>query len=134
MFNIKYLVIASVQATKNKSELIEKINSLPGNWDIINLDGTLTSIRNKPNNEGICSKNIIRLAYIKTIKDSHKDNRTYLQVDSMETYIKYHILKNPSLYVADSNNFSEMEMGFDINNIVQELGVSKKNILYKVTL
>ena len=134
MFNIKYLVIASVQATKNKSELIEKINSLPGNWDIINLDGTLTSIRNKPNNESISSKNIIRLAYIKTIKDSHKDNRTYLQVDSMETYIKYHILKNPSLYVADSNNFSEMEMGFDINNIVQELGVSKKNILYKVTL
>ena len=134
MFNIKYLVIASVQATKNKSELIEKINSLPGNWDIINLDGTLTSIKNKPNNEGISSKNIIRLAYIKTIKDSHKDNRTYLQVDSMETYIKYHILKNPSLYIADSNNFSEMEMGFDIDNIVEELGVSKKNILYKVTL
>ena len=134
MFNIKYLVIASVQATKNKSELSEKINSLPGNWDIINLDGTLTSIKNKPNNEGISSKNIIRLAYIKTIKDSHKDNRTYLQVDSMETYIKYHILKNPSLYIADSNNFSEMEMGFDIDNIVEELGVSKKNILYKVTL
>ena len=134
MFNIKYLVIASVQATKNKIELTNKINSLPGNWDIINLDGTLTSIKNKPNNEGISSKNIIRLAYIKTIKDSHKDNRTYLQVDSMETYIKYHILKNPSLYIADSNNFSEMEMGFDIDNIVEELGVSKKNILYKVTL
>ena len=52
----------------------------------------------------------------------------------METYIKYHILKNPSLYVADANNFSEMEMGFDINNIVEELGVSKKNILYTVKL
>lgn len=134
MFNVKYLVIASVQATKNKIELTNKINSLPGNWDIINLDGTLTSIKNKSNNKGICDKNIIRLAYIKTLKDSHRDNRTYLQVDSMETYIKYHILKNPSLYVADANNFSEMEMGFDINNIVEELGVSKKNILYTVKL
>ena len=134
MFNIKYLVIASVQATKNKIELTNKINSLPGRWDIINLDGTLTSIKNKSNKENICSNNIIRLGYIKTVKDSHKDNRTYLQVDSMETYIKYHILKNPSLYVADANNFSEMEMGFDINNIVEELGVSKKNILYTVKL
>ena len=36
--------------------------------------------------------------------------------------------------VADANNFSEMEMGFDMDNIVEELGVSRKNILYKVTL
>ena len=134
MFNIKYLVIASVQATKNKSELIEKINSLPGNWDIINLDGTLTSINNQSNKEEFCSNDFIRLAYIKTVKNSEKDNRTYLQVDSMEVYIKYHILKNPNLYIADADNFSNMSMGFDINNISQELGVSRKNILYKVTL
>lgn len=134
MFDIKYLIIASVQATKNRLELEEKIKSLPGDWDIINPDGTLNSVSNKPTNDNLCSDDIIKLAYIKTVKDSEKDNRTYLQVDSMEVYIKYHILKNPNLYVADADNFSDMKMGFDINNIVEELGVSKKNILYKVTL
>ena len=134
MFNMKYLIITSIQATKIKSELEELINSLPGKWDIINLDGTLRTISNKHNNENFCNNYFTRLAYIKTAKDSHKDNRTYLQVDSMEVYIKYHILKNPFLYIADANNFSEMEMGFDINSVVEELGVSKKNILYKISL
>ena len=134
MFDMKYLIIASIQATKNKLELNDKIKTLPGSWDIIYPDGTLSSISNKSTNETFCRDSFTRLAYIKTVKDSEKDNRTYLQVDSMEVYIKYHILKNPDLYVADANNFSEMEMGFDIDNIVEELGVSKKNILYKVTL
>ena len=132
MFNLKYLIIASIQATKIKSELEEAINSLPGRWDIINLDGTLRTVNNKEANESLC--NITRLAYIKTIKDSHKDNRTYLQVDSMEVYIKYHILKNPNIYIANANNFLDMEMGFNIDDIVEEFGVSKKNILYTITL
>ena len=134
MFNMNYLIIASIQSTKNKLEIDDKIKSLPGDWDIIYPDGTLSSVINQSTNEAICRKNITRLAYIKTVKDSEKDNRTYLQVDSMEVYIKYHILKNPSLYVADADSFSDMKMGFDINNIVEEMGVSKKNILYKVTL
>ena len=130
MLNLKYLIIASIQATKIKSELEEAINSLPGKWDIINMDGTLRTVSNA--NDNFC--NITKLAYIKTIKDSHKDNRTYLQVDAMEVYVKYHILKNPNIYIADSNNFLDMEMGFNIDDIVEEFGVSKKNILYKVTL
>ena len=134
MFNMNYLIIASIQSTKNKLEIDDKIKSLPGDWDIIYPDGTLSSVINQSTNEAICRKNITRLAYIKTVKDSEKDNRTYLQVDSMEVYIKYHILKNPNLYIADADNFSEMKMGFDIDNIVKELGVSKKNILYRVTL
>ena len=131
MFNIKYLIIASIQSDKNSLELDKKIKSLPGKWDIINLDGTLTSVSNKPTEN---DKDFIKLAYIKALKDCHKDNRTYLQVDSMEVYIKYHILKNPNLFVSDSNNFLDLEMGFDIDNIVHELGVYKKNILYKVKL
>ena len=134
MFNMNYLIIASIQSTKNKLEIDDKIKSLPGDWDIIYPDGTLSSVINQSTNEAICRKNITRLAYIKTVKDSEKDNRTYLQVDSMEVYIKYHILKNPNLYIADADNFSEMKMGFNMDNIVEELGVSKKNILYKVTL
>tara|TARA_R100000742_G_C4229952_1_gene51755 strand:+ start:268 stop:672 length:405 start_codon:yes stop_codon:yes gene_type:complete len=134
MFEIKCLIIASVQATKNKLELEEKINKLPGNWDIINPDGTLTSVSNSPTDKDICNNSFTKLAYIKTVKNSEKDNRTYLQVDSMEVYIKYHILKNPSLYICDANIFCDMEMGFDIDNVVEELGVSKKNILYKTIL
>ena len=134
MFDMKYLIIASIQATKNKLELNDKIKTLPGSWDIIYPDGTLSSISNKSTNETFCRESFTRLAYIKTVKDSEKDNITYLQVDSMDVYIKYHILKNPNLYIADANNFSEMEMGFDMDNIVEELGVSRKNILYKVTL
>ena len=134
MFNPKYLIIASVQATENKLELGNKIKKLPGEWDIINLDGTLTSISNNHYNENISDKDIIKLAYVKSFKDSHKDNRTYLQVDSMEVYIKYHILKNPNIYVADAGNFSDMEMGFDIHNIVEELGVSRDRVMYTVEL
>ena len=131
---MKYLIIASIQSTKNKVELDEKIKNLPGSWDIIYPDGKLTCVNNKPSDDDFCTDSFTRLAYIKTVKDSERDNRTYLQVDSMEVYIKYHILKNPSLYIADADCFTEMEMGFDINNISEELGVSKKNILYKAVL
>jgi|TARA_R100000084_G_scaffold100157_1_gene54763 hypothetical protein len=134
MLNMEFLIVASIQATKNKLEVGEKIKSLPGKWDIINPDGTLTTVNNKSNDEEICKKHFTKLAYIKTVKDSERDNRTYLQVDSMETYIKYHILKKPSIYISDANNFSNMEMGFDIQNIVEELGVPKKNILYRITI
>ena len=134
MFNPKYLIIASVQATENKLELGNKIRNLPGKWDVINLDGTLTSISNNCYNENISDKDIIKLAYVKSFKDSHKENRTYLQVDSMEVYIKYHILKNPNIYIADASSFSDMEMGFDIHNIVEELGVSKDRIMYTIKL
>lgn len=134
MFNPKYLIIASVQATENKLELGNKIKNLPGKWDIINLDGTLTSISNNFYNENISDKDIIKLAYVKSFKNFHKDNRTYLQVDSMEVYIKYHILKNPNIYIADASSFSDMEMGFDIHNIVEELGVSKDRIMYTIKL
>ena len=117
----KFLIIASIQAT-------------PGKWDVLNLDGTLTSITNKDTDENILNENVIKLAYIKTIKDSHRDNRTFLQVDSMEVYIKYNLLKNPYLYVGNANNFTNYEMAFNINDLNEELGISKKNILYTVKL
>ena len=134
MFNPKYLVIASVQATKNNFDLVNKLKKIPGDWDVINLDGSLTSIDNPKNNETICDENIIRLAYVKQVKEADRDNRTYKQVDSMEAYVKYHILKNPFLYISDANNFSEMEMGFDIDDIYAEFGISKNNLLYRVKL
>lgn len=134
MFNMKYLIIASIQATGDRRELDEKIDAMPGQWDIINLDGTLKSTNNNHKNEDFCGESFIRLAYIKANKDSHRDNRTYLQVDSMEVYVKYHILKNPNLFIADAECFTEYTMGFDINSIVEELGVSKKNIMYTIKI
>lgn len=134
MFDIKLLIITSIQASNNRQELENKINNLPGQWDIINLDGTLSTVNNKPKNIEICNNSYTRLAYIKSGKDSHRDNRTYQQVDSMEVYIKYKILKNPNIHIADANLFSDYSMDFDIDSIVEELGVSKKNILYTCKL
>ena len=134
MFDIKLLIITSIQASNNRQELENKINNLPGQWDIINLDGTLSTVNNKSKDINICSDSYTRLAYIKSGKDSHRDNRTYQQVDSMEVYIKYKILKNPNIHIADANLFSDYSMDFDIDSIVEELGVSKKNILYTCKL
>ena len=66
MFDMKYLIIASIQLTKNKLELDDKIKNLPGVWDVIYPDGTLSSVSNKSTDKNLCSKNIIKLAYIKT--------------------------------------------------------------------
>ena len=54
MFDIKLLIITSIQASNNRQELENKINNLPGQWDIINLDGTLSTVNNKPKNIEIC--------------------------------------------------------------------------------
>ena len=47
MFDTKLLIITSIQASNNRQELEKKINNLPGQWDIINLDGTLSTVNNK---------------------------------------------------------------------------------------
>ena len=65
------------------------------------------------------------------IKNNNVDNRTYKQVDSMEAYIRYKLLKNPSLTICDINIFTEYTMGFDLENLAKEIGIPKKNLMYK---
>ena len=104
---------------------------MPGQWDIINLDGTLSTVNNKSKDINICSDSYTRLAYIKSGKDSHRDNRTYKQVDSMEAYIRYKLLSNPSLLLCDISIFTKYEMGFSLDNLAKEIGIPKKNLMYQ---
>tara|TARA_R110000824_G_scaffold394044_1_gene593602 strand:+ start:221 stop:619 length:399 start_codon:yes stop_codon:yes gene_type:complete len=128
----KFLLIAAVYVTENKSDLDPKLKSLPGDWELINTDGSLSNITN-PYTEK--DDDIIKLAYIKSLKQNNLDNRTYKQVDSMEAYIKYHLLKNPGMYVCDVNLFyDELMVGFNIENLVAEMGVDRKNIMLKCEL
>tara|TARA_R110002020_G_scaffold17225_5_gene60789 strand:- start:73 stop:516 length:444 start_codon:yes stop_codon:yes gene_type:complete len=128
---LKYLVIAAVYVTENKAELSEKLKSLKGSWDVINIDGSLTKINNGYiKNDVFFSNEFIRLAYIKPLKHNSLDNRSAKQVDSMEAYIKYHLLINPFTYIADVSIFNEnLEVGFDIETVSSEYGVPRRNIM-----
>tara|TARA_R100000278_G_C5376151_1_gene130793 strand:- start:135 stop:578 length:444 start_codon:yes stop_codon:yes gene_type:complete len=132
---LKYLVIAAVYVTENKAELSEKLKSLKGCWDVINIDGSLTKIKNGIVKDDVFySDDFIRLAYIKPLKHNALDNRSAKQVDSMEAYIKYHLLINPYTYIADVSIFTEdLEVGFDIETISSEYGIHKRNIMVACT-
>ena len=84
MSNLKYLVIAAIYVTENKSELSEKLKALSGKWDVISIDGSLSKISNEYDKDDVFySNDFIRLAYIKPLKNNKLDNRSQKQVDSM---------------------------------------------------
>ena len=123
----KFLIIAAVYVTENKSDLDPKLKNLPGKWDLINTDGSLSTVDNPYKHE---DEDIIKLAYIKPLKQNNLDNRTYKQVDSMEAYIKYFILKNPDIYICDVEFFyKDLKVGFKIGNLEDEMGIDKKSIM-----
>lgn len=136
MSNLKYLVIAAIYVTENKSELSEKLKALSGKWDVISIDGSLSKISNEYDKDDVFySNDFIRLAYIKPLKNNKLDNRSPKQVDSMEAYIKYHLLIQPFTYIADVNIFNEnLETGFDIESVSSEFGIPKRNIMLKCVL
>jgi|TARA_A100000172_G_scaffold9554_2_gene5201 hypothetical protein len=123
----KFLIITAVFVTENKSDLDPKLRNLPGKWDLINTDGSLSIVDNPSEKK---DEDIIKLAYIKPLKQNNLDNRTYKQVDSMEAYIKYFILRNPDMYICDVSFFYEdLKTGFNINNLVDEMGINKRSIM-----
>ena len=134
MLTPKYIAIACLQATDNKIDLIKQLKDLPGAWDVINLDGTLRRVDNTKRNADICNEGLIKLAYIKPHKNNQKDNRTYLQVDSMEVYVKYHILKYAATYITCASLCYDLQIGFNIDSFADELGVDKGNIIHEVRL
>ena len=123
----KFLIIAAVFVTENKSDLDPKLKNLPGKWDLINTDGSLSTINNPSENK---DDDILKLAYIKPLKQNNLDNRTFKQVDSMEAYIKYHILRHPSMYICDVSLFYDnLKVGFKIKNLSDEMGIDSKSIM-----
>ena len=128
----QYLVINALYLDDSKTSLMDKMCTLNGKWDIINLDGSLTSISNHCfSYDEFYEDNFIRIAYVKSLKNNTVDNRTYKQVDSMEAYIRYKLLRNPSLIICDINIFTKYTMGFDLENLAKEIGIPKKNLMYK---
>lgn len=122
-----HLIIAAVFVTENKSDLDPKLKNLPGKWDLINTDGSLSTINNSSKNK---DDDIIKLAYIKPLKQNNLDNRTFKQVDSMEAYIKYHILRHPSIYICDVSLFyNNLKVGFKIKNLSDEMGIDERSIM-----
>ena len=122
-----HLIIAAVFVTENKSDLDPKLKNLPGKWDLINTDGSLSTINNPSENK---DDDILKLAYIKPLKQNNLDNRTFKQVDSMEAYIKYHILRYPSIYICDVSLFYDnLKVGFKIKNLSDEMGIDSKSIM-----
>jgi hypothetical protein len=73
----KFLIIAAVFVTENKSDLDPKLKNLPGKWDLINTDGSLSTINNPSENK---DEDIIKLAYIKPLKQNNLDNRTFMLI------------------------------------------------------
>lgn len=123
----KHLIIAAVFVTENKSDLDPKLKNLPGKWDLINTDGSLSTVNNSSENK---DDDIVKLAYIKPLKQNNLDNRTYKQVDSMEAYIKYFVLRNPDMYICDVSFFyKDLKTGFKINNLAEEMGINEKSIM-----
>ena len=128
----QYLTIIAIYLDESKTSLADQLKQLPGTWDIINLDGTLTTISNNYDKKDVFySKSFIRVAYVKSLKNNTVDNRTYKQVDSMEAYIRYKLLKNPFLYICDSNIFTEYTMGVDLEDLAKEIGISNRNLMFK---
>ena len=123
----KFLIIAAVFVTENKSDLDPKLRNLPGKWDLINTDGSLSIVDNPSEKK---DEDIIKLAYIKPLKQNNLDNRTYKQVDSMEAYIKYFILRNPDMYICDVSFFyNDLKTGFKIDNLAEEMGINKRSLM-----
>ena len=128
----QYLTLAAIFLDDVKSRLASQLSKLPGKWDVINLDGTLTTISNKfDKDDCFYGDDFIRIAYVKSFKNNDVDNRTYKQVDSIEAYIRYKLLKNPFLYICDVNIFTDYKMGFDLDSLAEEINVPKRNLIYR---
>ena len=128
----QYLTISAIYLDETKSSLANQLEKLPGTWDVINLDGTLTTISNNYDKKDVFyNDSFIRIAYVKSLKHNKVDNRTYKQVDSMEAYIRYKLLKNPFLYICDVSIFTEHTMGLDLKNLAKEIGIPNRNLMFK---
>lgn len=116
--------------------------SKAGYNDVILLDGTLQSIipfdtNNYVDNweiangvRGYNSKSI-HVCYIGGLDSDYKpkDTRTLKQINSLVTYVRYIILRNPDIQVAGHNQLAAKACPcFSVPTWLKQIGVSPKNI------
>lgn len=121
--------------------------SRPGYSDCILLDGTLENLRKFDSDDMIndweytfgvkgstmMNRNARHVVYIGGVDaDNHrkaKDTRTAAQRGTLETYIKFMLLRNPRLLVAGHNYVQKKACPcFDVPQWCESIGVDKNNI------
>ena len=128
--SIQIVQISSTLTDCNKELSRSVVRKLRGNYDLLNLDGSITKIRN-----GINFNEHRHICYVGGLKDgSMKDTRTYKQMDALEIYVMYHVLMNFSTYITDANLFSEKSCMFDVEKWLKEIGVHKRHFLTECEL
>lgn len=121
--------------------------SRPGYSDIIELDGTLTNIRDFDQDNEIdvdeytfgvkfstlLNRNARHACYIGgvTAEDFSlaKDTRTPSQLETMEIYSKYALLRNPKVIIAGHNQVQHKPCpSFEVPDYLRSIGIKEYNI------
>ena len=127
---------------------ISKGWSRPGYSDIIELDGSLHNIRpyNSDNliqnweytfgvkGSTMMNRNARHVCYIGGIEadGTPKDTRTVKQKDSLQTYIKYDILRNPDVLILGHNQVQHKACpSFDVPQWMYDMGCSSHNYMHE---
>ena len=128
--SIQIVQISSTLTDCNKELSRSVVRKLRGNYDLLNLDGSITKIRN-----GMNFNDHVHICYVGGLENGEmKDTRTYKQMDALEVYVMYHILMNPSTFVTDANFFGEKSCIFDVEAWLKEIGVHKRHFLTECEL
>jgi N-acetylmuramoyl-L-alanine amidase len=122
----------------------------PGYSDIIELSGKLVNVRKWDIDDQVTdwevthgvqvatllNRNARHLCYIGGTEANNinvpKDTRTRGQLDAMETYVKFHILRYPHILVLGHNQVQSNRRGgcpsFDVPAWLRSIGVEERNI------
>jgi N-acetylmuramoyl-L-alanine amidase len=156
MSNLKYLVIHCTATPEGREVSAKDIfdwhtNPKPlgrgwsrvGYTDLIQLDGTLLNLRpfNQDNDidnweitngargyNGVARHVVYAGGLTKDLK-APKDTRTKAQLNSLETYVKYMVLRHPDIKVIGHNQISNRDCpSFNVTPWLVAIGVNPKNI------
>jgi len=140
---LKYLIIHSTY-TREGNDIEVNENTNHSYSDIIHLNGNIQSLLNnksnnrtdswdlKYNNEDIntLSRHIAYVGGLNKDNTNSKDTRTLEQEETLEVYVKYMIKRHPDIKIAGYNQFKEkFSPGFKVDKWLQEINISKENIL-----
>ena len=140
---LKYLIIHSTY-TREGNDIEMNENTNHSYSDIIHANGNIESLLNnnrknrtdswdlKYNNEDIntLSRHIAYVGGLNKDNTNSKDTRTLEQEETLEVYVKYMIKRHPDIKIAGYNQFKEkFSPGFKVDKWLQEINISKENIL-----
>lgn len=147
MRKIKYLVIHCTDTPAGREVFkydIEKWHIRERGWsrvgytDMIHLNGELENliefnqddtIDNWEISNGARGYNSISRHVVYVGGSKGEDTRTKAQKDTLETYVKFMILRHPFIKVVGHNQLSQKKCpGFNVSNWLKQIGVSSDNI------